>query len=153
MTCLCPSHDQLVPSIPQPAREPAGATGCTRSITDSITAQPLPSYCPCIRPAPAPTPGTCPCTTGTEPSTWLPCPCRCVAGDVFLQPLAGKFIKLVLQLLARYHTWLERGLAQRAAHDPQAGAEQVWSTPVNKQKRKVQWIWLGLSTVASLQSG
>eukprot|EP00891_Asterochloris_glomerata_P006880 jgi/Astpho2/6880/Aster-07879 len=50
---------------------------------------------------------------------------RCVADDVFLQPLAGKFIKLVLQLLARYHTWLERGLAQRAAHDPQAGAEQV----------------------------
>eukprot|EP00891_Asterochloris_glomerata_P006879 jgi/Astpho2/6879/Aster-07878 len=50
---------------------------------------------------------------------------RCVADDVFLQPLAGKFIKLVLQLLARYHTWLERGLAQRAAHDPQAGAEQA----------------------------
>ncbi len=53
-----------------------------------------------------------------------------MADDVFLQPLAGKFIKLVLQLLARYHTWLERGLAQRATHDPQAGAEQVWSPSI-----------------------
>lgn len=39
---------------------------------------------------------------------------RCLAPDVFLRPLADKFAKLTLQLVARYSGWLAAGLAARA---------------------------------------
>lgn len=36
---------------------------------------------------------------------------RCISPDVTLRPLADKFARLALQLLARYATWLTQGLA------------------------------------------
>ncbi len=47
---------------------------------------------------------------------------RCVAPDVFLRPLADKFARLALQLLARYNAWLAAGLA--APPGPPADAQQ-----------------------------
>lgn len=40
---------------------------------------------------------------------------RCIAKEVWLQPLADKFLRLVLQLLARFATWLSASLDARAA--------------------------------------
>ncbi len=34
---------------------------------------------------------------------------RCLAADVFLRPLADKFTRLALQLVARYAGWLSSG--------------------------------------------
>jgi conserved oligomeric Golgi complex subunit 2 len=39
---------------------------------------------------------------------------RCLAADVFLRPLADKFTRLALQLVARYAGWLSRGTADSA---------------------------------------
>lgn len=41
--------------------------------------------------------------------------CRCIAEDVFLQPVADKFVRLVFQLLARYSSWLTDGLSGKQA--------------------------------------
>ena len=46
--------------------------------------------------------------------------CRCLAQEVWVQPLAGRFLRLVLQLLSRFSCWLSRGLDARAA-SPAAG--------------------------------
>ena len=55
----------------------------------------------------------------------------------FLQPLADRFVRLALQLLARYASWLSAGLEQAPSRAPQApddglqqseGLEQVGST-------------------------
>ena len=55
----------------------------------------------------------------------------------FLQPLADRFVRLALQLLARYATWLSAGLEQAPSRAPQApddglqqseGLEQVGSS-------------------------
>lgn len=35
----------------------------------------------------------------------------CWAGDIYLFPLINRFVKLSLQLISRYRTWLENGLA------------------------------------------
>lgn len=37
---------------------------------------------------------------------------RCLAADVFLRPLADKFARLALQLVARYTGWLRTGIGQ-----------------------------------------
>ena len=42
---------------------------------------------------------------------------RCLAADVFLRPLADKFTRLALQLVARYAWWLSSG-----AGDSEPGA-------------------------------
>lgn len=34
---------------------------------------------------------------------------------MYLQPLADRFVRLVLQLLARYAVWLAKGLSARSA--------------------------------------
>lgn len=51
---------------------------------------------------------------------------RCTADGVYLQPLADKFARLVLQLLARYAFWVAEGIASKsnsgAATPPQDGA-------------------------------
>ena len=56
---------------------------------------------------------------------------RCSAEDVFLQPIADKFVRLVLQLLARYSCWLTDGLAGKPAgsstQPAQNGTAQVTS--------------------------
>lgn len=49
---------------------------------------------------------------------------RCVAPDVFLRPLADKFARLALQLLARYAAWLAQGLAANEPPPP-APAQQA----------------------------
>ena len=41
--------------------------------------------------------------------------CRCLAEEVWVQPLAGRFLRLVLQLLSRFCSWLSEGLEARAA--------------------------------------
>ena len=41
----------------------------------------------------------------------------------FLQPLADKFVRLALQLLARYSSWLAAGL-QQASQAPSDGLQQ-----------------------------
>ena len=43
------------------------------------------------------------------------CCCRCLAKEVWVQPLAGSFLRLALQLLARFQTYLLEGLAARSA--------------------------------------
>lgn len=52
-----------------------------------------------------------------------------MAEDVFLQPVADKFVRLVFQLLARYSSWLAEGLSGRASANAvtalQNGASQV----------------------------
>ncbi|DBA94077.1 TPA: hypothetical protein ACH3X1_001724 [Trebouxia sp. C0004] len=40
---------------------------------------------------------------------------RCTADGVYLQPLADKFARLVLQLLARYAFWVAEGIASRSS--------------------------------------
>lgn len=45
---------------------------------------------------------------------------RCWADDVYVPGLADRFLKLSLQLLARYHTWLRAGVRAKRA-DVQAG--------------------------------
>ena len=45
----------------------------------------------------------------------LCCDCRCTADGVYLQPLADRFARLVMQLLARYAVWLANGLSARRA--------------------------------------
>lgn len=61
--------------------------------------------------------------------------CRCTADEVYLQPLADKFARLVLQLLARYAVWLAEGLSARRAsgstgppQDPPSAVSQVKSS-------------------------
>ena len=49
---------------------------------------------------------------------------RCVAQDVFLRPLADKFARLALQLLARYNAWLAAGLAAPPGSPPDAQPPQ-----------------------------
>lgn len=44
----------------------------------------------------------------------LPVMCRCTADDVWLQPLADKFARLALQLLARFAAWLGAGMDARS---------------------------------------
>ena len=54
--------------------------------------------------------------------------CRVLDPGVFLQPLADRFMRLVLQLLARYTSWLAAGLQQSESTPltPQEGsAEQA----------------------------
>ena len=54
---------------------------------------------------------------------------RVLDPGVFLQPLGDKFMRLALQLLARYSSWLTAGLQQPGASEPQpadADAEQAW---------------------------
>ncbi len=41
--------------------------------------------------------------------------CRSLAEEVFLRPLADKFGRLLLQLLARYSSWLRLGTSQAEA--------------------------------------
>ncbi|KAL3159356.1 hypothetical protein ABBQ32_011306 [Trebouxia sp. C0010 RCD-2024] len=60
---------------------------------------------------------------------------RCTADEVYLQPLADKFARLVLQLLARYAVWLAEGLSARRAsgstgppQDPPSAVSQGSST-------------------------
>ena len=50
---------------------------------------------------------------------------RCVAPDVFLAPLADRFVRLALQLVARYASWLAAGLAARTSPDEAPPPEQV----------------------------
>ena len=40
---------------------------------------------------------------------------RCTADGVYLQPLADKFARLVLQLLARYALWVAEGIASKSS--------------------------------------
>lgn len=40
---------------------------------------------------------------------------RCTAPDVWLPPLADRLVRLALQLLARYATWLRAGLEARSS--------------------------------------
>lgn len=42
------------------------------------------------------------------------CDRRCIAEDVWLQPLADKFVRLALQLLARFAAWLSAGMEGRS---------------------------------------
>ena len=53
--------------------------------------------------------------------------CRCQAQEVWLRPLAGRFLRLVLQLLSRICSWLSEGLEARvaAAHSPAAGDKEA----------------------------
>jgi len=43
---------------------------------------------------------------------------------VFLRPLADKFARLALQLLARYNAWLAAGLAAPPGSPPDAQQQQ-----------------------------
>ena len=59
---------------------------------------------------------------------------RCLAPDVFVRPLADKFARLALQLVARYAAWLQGGLGGDSAADHrqqggEAGAAQVAAPP------------------------
>ena len=59
--------------------------------------------------------------------------CRCLAQEVWIGPLAGRFLRLVLQLLARFCSWLSGGLEAReageaAARHPAAGLGEVGTT-------------------------
>ena len=47
---------------------------------------------------------------------------RCLEADVFLSQLGDKFVRLAMQLLARYATWVQQGMAQRAQRAAEAGA-------------------------------
>jgi hypothetical protein len=46
---------------------------------------------------------------------------RCLAPDVFLRPLADKFTRLALQLVARYAGWLSSGARQPTDGGADAG--------------------------------
>ena len=51
-----------------------------------------------------------------------------LASEIFLRPLADRFVRLALQLLARYTSWLSEGLQQPEAEPAPAqegAAEQV----------------------------
>ena len=52
--------------------------------------------------------------------------CRCTADGVYMQPLADKFARLVLQLLARYAFWVTEGIGTKGssgtATPPQDGS-------------------------------
>ncbi len=58
--------------------------------------------------------------------------CRCLAREVWVEPLAGRFLRLVLQLLSRFSSWLSGGLKAReaAAGQPAAGLAEA-STQVH----------------------
>ena len=49
--------------------------------------------------------------------------CRVLHQGVFLQPLADKFTRLALQLLARFASWLAAGLQQQQQQNQADGAE------------------------------
>lgn len=60
------------------------------------------------------------------------CGCRCLADGVYLPPLADKFARLVLQLMARYALWLAEAVSARRTasaagptQDPAAALAQV----------------------------
>ena len=55
--------------------------------------------------------------------------CRCLAQEVWLQPLAGRFLRLVLQMLSRFCSWLSGGLEARAAAAPQPVAADGEANP------------------------
>ena len=63
---------------------------------------------------------------------------RCFAEDVWLPPLADRFVRLALQLLARYATWLRAGLAARSAATSAAAAgapaQQQVGIPTHSRK-------------------
>ena len=59
----------------------------------------------------------------------LRCLQRCVAAEVFLRPLADKFARLALQLLARYTAWLAAGVVA----PPQPPAPTIASPPDAQQ--------------------
>ena len=48
---------------------------------------------------------------------------RCTADGVYLQPLADKFARLVLQLLARYTFWVADGIAAKGSGGAGAPAQ------------------------------
>lgn len=50
--------------------------------------------------------------------------CRSLASEVFLHPLADKFGRLLLQLLARYSSWLRLGTSQ-AEPNAESAEQQV----------------------------
>jgi hypothetical protein len=52
---------------------------------------------------------------------------RCLAADVFLRPLADKFMRLALQLVARYAGWL--GSGSRRPTDGGADDQQACGIP------------------------
>jgi hypothetical protein len=54
---------------------------------------------------------------------------------VWLPPLADRFVRLALQLLARYATWLRAGLAARSAAMSAAGAAAPAQTQVGQMHR------------------
>ena len=61
--------------------------------------------------------------------------CRCLAQEVWVEPLAGRFLRLVLQLLSRFCSWLSGGLEAReaAAGLPAAGGLEEgrsWATGI-----------------------
>jgi len=51
---------------------------------------------------------------------------------VFLAPLADKFVRLALQLVARYAGWLAAGLAARSGQ-PTESADEVNAVPWGEQ--------------------
>ena len=61
---------------------------------------------------------------------------RCTADDVYLQPLADKFARLIMQLLAKYAIWLADNITARRANsstapspEPLMAASQVSRLP------------------------
>ena len=49
---------------------------------------------------------------------------RCASPDIFLPQLADKFVRLALQLLARYAHWISAGMRQRSEAAASAAGEQ-----------------------------
>ncbi|PRW51049.1 conserved oligomeric Golgi complex subunit 2 [Chlorella sorokiniana] len=63
---------------------------------------------------------------------------RCASPDIFLPQLADKFVRLALQLLARYAHWITAGMRQRseaAAATAAAGGEQQGTAPGQQQQQ------------------
>ncbi len=67
---------------------------------------------------------------------------RCASPDIFLPQLADKFVRLALQLLARYAHWITAGMRQRseaaAAAAATGGGEQHGGTPTQQQQQQQQ---------------
>ena len=65
---------------------------------------------------------------------------RCIASDVFLPHLADKFVRLALQLLARYAAWIDGYMRQRAEAAATAaaggGEQQGGAAPAGAQQRQ-----------------
>ncbi len=61
---------------------------------------------------------------------------RCTADRVYLQPLADKFARLVLQLLARYAFWVAEGIASTKSSSGAATPSQdgLANPQVRKEK-------------------